>query len=205
MRFVLCLVLLCLGPPVQAERLLVLGDSISAAYGIDKDEGWVRLLERHLDEQCPAVDVYNASTTGETSAGGLARLPGLLERHDPEVVVIELGGNDGLRGLPPERMKQNLAGMISMVREAGAQPVLFGMRIPPNYGEVYSRMFEDAFAAVAERTEVAFLPFFLEGVAGEEDMMQEDGIHPSATAQPRLLENARGALDPLLAPWCGDD
>ena len=205
MRLVLCLVLFWLAPLVQAERLLVLGDSISAAYGIDKDEGWVRLLERHLDEQCPAVDVYNASTTGETSAGGQARLPGLLERYEPTLVVIELGGNDGLRGLPPERMKQNLERMISMVREAGVQPVLFGMRIPPNYGEVYSRLFEDAFATVAERTEVPFLPFFLEGVAGKEDMMQEDGIHPSARAQPRLLENARQTLDPLLAPWCGED
>ena len=201
----LCLVLLWLAPLVQADRLLVLGDSISAAWGIDKEQGWVALLEERLEErECSGLQVRNASTSGETTAGGRSRLPALLERHEPAVVVIELGGNDGLRGMVPERMKDNLRAMIEKSRQADARPVLFGMRIPPNYGEAYSRMFEEAFRTVAEETDVPFLPFFLEGVGGEDGMMQDDGIHPAAAAQPRLLDNAWEVLEDVLAPWCQD-
>lgn len=175
---------------VASADILVVGDSISAAYGIDKTAGWVSLLEQKLDHECASLDVYNASVSGETSAGGAARLPALLATHQPSIVVIELGGNDGLRGMPPVQMKQNLERMIALSREAGAEPLLFGMRIPPNYGEAYTQMFERVFTQVAQEQDVPLLPFFLDGVGGEVSLMQEDGIHPVASAQPRLLENA---------------
>lgn len=175
---------------LASADILIVGDSISAAYGIDKAEGWVELLAERVHEHCPAMAVHNASVSGETTAGGVARLAALLERHSPAILVIELGGNDGLRGLPPAQMQQNLARMVQLGRAANAEPVLFGMMIPPNYGERYTRLFENAFQQVAEEEGVALLPFFLDGVGGDVSMMQEDGIHPLAAAQPRLLENA---------------
>lgn len=182
-----------------AGELLILGDSISAAYGIDKDSGWVALLERALASQCPGARVHNASVSGETSAGGLQRLPALLDRRRPAVVVIELGGNDGLRALPPAKMADNLAQMARLARAAGAEPVLLGMQIPPNYGPLYQRRFERAFAEVARAQELAFAPFLLDGLAPGAEHFQADGIHPTAAAQPLLLRNAWPPLARALA------
>lgn len=173
-----------------AGEVLILGDSISAGYGIERSAGWVTLLEEGLAEQCPGLAVHNASVSGETSAGGLRRLPDLLERHSPRVVVIELGGNDGLRGLPPDKMGDNLNEMIRLARAASAEPVLLGMKIPPNYGPIYQRRFERVFAEVAKRQKVPFVDFFLEGLDFGGSHFQADGIHPTAAAQPLLLRNA---------------
>jgi acyl-CoA thioesterase-1 len=182
-----------------AGGILVLGDSISAAFGMDPAQGWVALMAGRLASQCPQVQVHNASVSGETTAGGLHRLPALLEQWQPEVVVIELGGNDGLRGLPPEPMANNLVRMAQLARAAGAHPLLLGMKIPPNYGPVYQRRFERAFARVAEDEKLPFVEFFLAGIGGDPDFIQADGIHPNAAAQPHLLRNAWGAIAPVLA------
>jgi len=173
-----------------AGEVLVLGDSISAGYGIEQRAGWVALLEDGLAARCPGVAVHNASVSGETSAGGLRRLPELLARRKPQVVVIELGGNDGLRGLPPERMAANLSEMARLARAAGAEPVLLGMKIPPNYGPVYQRRFERVFTEVAEQQKLPLVAFLLEGLEFGGGDFQADGIHPTAAAQPVLLRNA---------------
>lgn len=183
---------------------MVLGDSISAAYGLDKSKGWVALLEARLARDCPQITVHNASVSGETSAGGRLRLPGLLERHKPGLVVIELGGNDGLRGLSPARMQDNFQDMIKRSRKAGAEVVMLGILIPPNYGETYRLLFEKAIADAAEREQVAFVDFFLSGVAEDPALMQADGIHPNAAAQPRLLGNALQVLDKPLEALCDE-
>ena len=187
------------GAAATAGEVLVLGDSISAGYGIAQNAGWVALLNNVLATRCPGVAVHNASVSGETSVGGLRRLPELLDRQ-PRVVIIELGGNDGLRALPPQSMADNLAQMIRLARDAGAEPVLLGMKIPPNYGPRYQRQFERAFAEVAERKKVPFVPFFLEGLRPGAEHFQADGIHPTAAAQPLLLRNAW----PPLARALGD-
>lgn len=198
MRILLSGLLLLLSTAVGAQTLLVLGDSISAAHGIDKNKGWVALLEQRLAEPCPEWKVKNASVSGETSAGGAVRLEGLLERDQIEAVIIELGGNDGLRGLPPKQLRDNLNRMIRMSREAEAKVGLLGIRIPPNYGAAYTKMIEDSFRTVAQETDVPFVPRILEGIAGREDWMQDDGIHPTAEAQPRLLDNAWPVVRELL-------
>ncbi|WP_017939990.1 arylesterase [Zestomonas thermotolerans] len=192
------LALLVWSQGVLAGTVLVVGDSISAAFGLDTAQGWVALLEKRLAERDRDYQVVNASISGDTSAGGLARLPALLDAHRPEVVIIELGGNDGLRGLPPAQLQQNLARMIDSARSRGAQVLLLGMRLPPNYGERYTRAFEAVFSDLAEEKGVALVPFFMEGVGGVPGMMQPDGIHPTADAQPLLLEHAWSALEPLL-------
>lgn len=185
----LCGSLLVAAGAARAGEILILGDSLSAAYGIDQRRGWVALLEEALADQCPGVSVHNASVSGETSAGGLQRLPELLDRQ-PGVVVIELGGNDGLRALPPQRMADNLARMARLARAAGAEPVLLGMKIPPNYGPLYQRRFERVFAEVAGQEDVQFAPFFLAGLKPGAEHFQADGIHPTAAAQPLLLRTA---------------
>ncbi|MEE4297998.1 MAG: arylesterase [Pseudomonadales bacterium] len=199
-RFLSVLVLgstLC--APSAAERtVLVMGDSISAAYGIEAEQGWVQLLADRLEDAGAGIDVVNASVSGETTGGGVVRLPGSLERLAPELVIIELGGNDGLRGYPIARIRDNLTRMVSMAREAGAEVLLLGMLIPPNYGERYTSGFQAAFREVAAQTGVQFVPFLLDGVATDASLMQEDGIHPTAAAQPLLLENLWPSLAPLL-------
>lgn len=187
---------------MHAASILVLGDSISAAYGVDKDSGWVSLLQRHLDSHCAGMQVKNASVSGEITAGGLARLPDLLATHEPVVVVIQLGGNDGLRGLPPARMQANLAAMIDTVRSSSAEPVLLGMLIPPNYGQTYTALFKQVFQDLSTEQGVPFVPFFLDQVATRDHLMQDDGIHPNQEAQPILLENAWTVLENVLQPWC---
>ncbi len=188
------LALLLLAAPLRAEVWLVVGDSISAAFGLDTAQGWVALLQKRLDQQGRSIHVVNASISGDTSAGGLARLPALLAKHRPALVMIELGGNDGLRGTPLAQLQQNLADMISASQTSGAQVMLLGMRLPPNYGKRYTEGFAGVYEQLAATHQVPLLPFFLEGVGGVPGLMQADGIHPTADAQPRLLDN----LWPLL-------
>lgn len=182
-----------------AGPVLVLGDSLSAEHNIPRGSGWVSLLERRLDRE-PALRraVVNASISGETSAGALTRLPALLQKHRPSVLVIELGGNDALRGLPPAQLSGNLEQMVELGLESGARVLLLGIDVPPNYGPAYRQRLRQTYVTLADRHRTALVPFFLEGVALEPGMMQSDGLHPTAAAQPRLLENVWPALRPLL-------
>ncbi|RFS29669.1 arylesterase [Acinetobacter sp. SWAC5] len=176
---------------VQAKTIMIVGDSLSAGYGIPAQQGWVNLLQKRLDQQYPKQHkVVNASVSGETTSGALARLPKLLQTHRPDLVVIELGGNDGLRGQPPKMIEKNLAQLVQKSQQAKAKVVLFGMKIPPNYGTAYSKAFENNYKTVSQQYKVQLLPFFLEGVAGNKNLIQSDQIHPNAKAQPLLLNNA---------------
>ena len=192
--------LLLIALPVLANQntVLVLGDSLSAAYGVPSETAWVELLRDRIESQDLDWTVVNASISGETTDGGLRRLPGLLEAHDPTIVVIELGGNDGLRGFPPNVIESNLANMIEQVRDTGATPLLVGMQIPPNYGQRYTTMFADIFPTLSDRYNTVLVPFFLDGIYDQDGLMQGDGIHPTEEAQPRLLDNIWPKLEPLL-------
>jgi acyl-CoA thioesterase-1 len=193
---------LAAAPPARADPaapvLLVVGDSISAAYGLPAGAGWVDLLAARLAAQRYPHRVVNASITGDTTAGGRARLPALLARHKPSIVVIELGGNDGLRGGELAATRDNLAAMVAAVKRAGAQALLVGMKVPPNYGPAYVREFDALFAGVAKAHKVPLVPFFFEGFGEKNEMFQPDRIHPAAAAQPLLLDNVWPALRPLL-------
>jgi acyl-CoA thioesterase-1 len=178
--------------------ILVMGDSISAAYGIQRDQGWVELLTRRIDELGLDWKVVNASVSGETTAGGLARLPRALEVHDPGVVIIELGGNDGLRGYPIDRIRANLEAMVKLAEAGDRQVLLVGMQIPPNYGPRYTRSFTAMYREVAATTGAKLVPFLLEDVALTPGLMQDDGIHPTADAQPTLLDTLWRYLAPML-------
>ena len=183
----------------SAKTILILGDSLSAGYGIDAKQGWVNLLQQRLDQQYPKQHkVVNASVSGETTSGALARLPKLLQTYQPEIVVIELGGNDGLRGHPPQMIQKNLAQLVQLSQKQKASVLLFGMKIPPNYGTAYSTAFENNYKVVSQQFKIKLLPFFLEGVAGHKHLIQNDQIHPNAKAQPILLNLAypyiKGAL-----------
>ncbi|MBD2836394.1 arylesterase [Pseudomonas sp. JM0905a] len=193
-----CLSLLILAQEAMAGTVLVIGDSISAAFGLESSQGWVSLLQKRLDEKGYQQHVVNASISGDTSAGGLSRLPGLLVEHKPELVIIELGGNDGLRGQPPAQLQQNLASMIDSSKAQGASVLLLGMRLPPNYGVRYTTAFANVFSTLAAEKQVPLVPFFLEGVGGVPGMMQSDGLHPALQAQPRLLDNVWPTLEPML-------
>ena len=192
--------LLLIALPVLASQntVLVLGDSLSAAYGVPSETAWVELLRDRIESQDLDWTVVNASIGGETTDGGLRRLPGLLETHDPTIVIIELGGNDGLRGFPPNVIESNLANMIEQVRDTGATPLLVGMQIPPNYGQRYTTMFADIFPTLSDRYNTPLVPFFLDGIYDQDGLMQGDGIHPTEEAQPRLLNNIWPKLEPLL-------
>ncbi|GAC1039643.1 arylesterase [Pseudomonas sp. No.117] len=189
---------LTLAPLAMARTLLVVGDSISAGYGLAEGQGWVRLLEQRLQERKFDYQVVNASISGDTTAGGLARLPRLLADHRPEVVAIELGGNDGLRGQPLAQFQRNLTTLVEQAKAKGARVLLLGMRLPPNYGPRYTDGFAQVYADVAKAQQVALVPFLLEGVGGDPAFMQPDGIHPQANAQQRLLDNAWPQLQSLL-------
>lgn len=180
------------------KTVLVMGDSISAAYGMSLDEGWVALLAGRLEENYPQYRVVNASISGETSAGAASRLPALLEEHRPTVVILELGGNDGLRGYPVSRLRENLTAMTEQSRAAGAEVLILGMEIPPNYGSRYTQAFRESFSQVAEQTGSTLSPFMLDGVATNSELMQADGIHPTVAAQPQLLDNVWPHLEALL-------
>jgi acyl-CoA thioesterase-1 len=178
--------------------ILVMGDSLSAGYGVSIDATWVSLLQRRLTAQGYGYKVVNASVSGETTGGARGRLPRALELHKPAVVILELGGNDGLRGLPLQQVRGNLEHMIEQARARGAQVVLVGMRIPPNYGPAYADQFHAMYRELARKHDVPWVDFFLEGVALDESLMQPDGIHPTAAAQPRMLDNVWPALQPAL-------
>ena len=183
-------------PAAAAERtLLDFGDSLAAAYGIPPSQGWVALLAQRLQAPWKLV---NASVSGETTAGGLSRLPGDLKRHKPAIVVIELGANDALRGQPIAGIRSNLEKMIRLTRDAGAEPVLVGIMIPPNYGIDYAREFHDVYPALAAKYKVAFVPFLLQGVAERRELFQPDQLHPTAEAQPLICENVWPSVEALV-------
>lgn len=175
--------------PARAASILVMGDSLSAGYGIDPQDGWVSLLARRLAQQDASHRVINASISGETSRGGLERLPTLLEQHQPDLVLIELGANDGLRGYPVPGITTNLSRMIELSQRAGAEVILLGIQIPPNFGARYTEPFFQQYADLAEQFELRYLPFLLEGIALTDSLMQDDGLHPTAAAQPQVLDN----------------
>jgi acyl-CoA thioesterase-1 len=177
-----------------SQTILVVGDSLSAGYGIAEQETWVYLMQQRLQDSHPGVKVINASITGETTHGGLSRLPKALDQHQPNIVIIGLGGNDGLRGLSLESMHDNLSKMSRLSKNAGAKVLLLGVKLPLNYGLLYGKKFHHIYADVANREDIALVDFFLEGVAETRKLMQADGIHPSAAAQPRILENVWAGL-----------
>ena len=190
--------MLLAGTAAHGATLLIVGDSLSAPYGIGSNEGWVTLLEERLRQKRFDYSVVNASISGETSSGGATRIEELLKRTKPRAVVVALGGNDGLRGLPVGQMKENLSRIVEAASKRGARVLLVGVRIPPNYGMYYVREFEGAFANVAKRYNIALVPYMLKNVGERRELMQPDGIHPNAAAQPTILENIWPTLEPLL-------
>lgn len=184
---------------VAASRtIVVLGDSLSAGYGINVQEGWVSLLSRRLASEGYGYKVVNASVTGETTQGGVSRLPRALKMHKPEILILELGGNDGLRGLQLAASRENLQRSITLAKEAGAQVLLVGMMIPPNYGPRYTQEFRDMFGQLGVKNSIAVVPFLLDRVALNPEFMQDDGIHANAKGQPQMLENLWPRLKPML-------
>ena len=182
----------------KSSVILIVGDSLSAEYGLRRDTGWVRLLSDRLAKEAKQYSVVNASISGETTSGGRTRLPQLLQQHRPSVVVIQLGANDGLRGLPLAAMRENLVVMVRESRASGARVLLVGMRIPPNYGREYSERFAAVYEQVADGERVARVPFLLDGFADDLDYFQADRIHPVEKAQPRMLDAVWRQLAPLL-------
>jgi len=198
--FVLFVLVLAADQSVAREPvILVLGDSLSAAYSMDREEAWTSLLQGRINEIGMNHRVFNSSITGDTTQGGLTRLPRLLEKHQPQWVIIELGGNDGLRGIDIAVTRANLAEMVERSQNAGARVVLAGIRLPPNYGQVYTTRFESIFPDMAEEYGTLLISFFMEGVALDPAYMQNDGIHPNVSAQPLLLDNVWNVLGPALA------
>ena len=201
-RLVVCAFLFALVPPAHGEDrtpvLLIVGDSASAGYGLANGQGWVELLTRKLAAEGYKYRVVNASISGDTTAGGRARLPALLAQHKPAVVVIELGGNDALRGGKVAAMRENLDAMVGAAQKAGARVLVVGMEIPPNYGPAYTREFREAFATVASTRKVPLVPSLFAGFGEDLGYFQADRIHPTAQAQPRLLDNVWPQLAPLL-------
>ena len=191
--------LACAKGPDTRAAVLVVGDSLSAAHNIPAASGWVNLLQQRVKQQIKAPPaIINASISGETTAGALTRLPGLLEKHRPSVVVIELGGNDALRGLTPAQLRGNLEKMIVASQKADAKVLLLGIDVPPNYGPAYRQRLRQTYAELAKQYDVPLLPFLLEGVALKPNLMQADGLHPTAAAQPQVLDNVWPLLKPLL-------
>lgn len=183
----------------NSTSILVLGDSLSSAHQIPEERGWVALLATELKTTHPNWQVLNHSISGETTAGGRQRLPQLLKEYQPKIVIIELGGNDGLRGLPILRISKNLESMIEMSKQAGSQILLIGMKLPPNYSEKYTQAFENMYSHLSKKFEIPLLPFLLDGIALNKTLMQADRIHPTADAQPIMLDSIRPMLLPLLS------
>jgi acyl-CoA thioesterase-1 len=200
-RFLVLLILVFAGFPANADTpaILVFGDSISAGYGLARvEQGWVGMLRAKLKDEGYGYQVVNASVTGETTAGGLARLPRALAMHHPRVVILELGGNDGLRALPIDQMRSNLGKMVDLSVDSGAQVLVLGMRIPPNYGPEFTEKFFAVFADVARDKRAPLVPFLLNDIALSPNLMQADGVHPNELGQPKLLDNVWPGLRPLL-------
>lgn len=191
--FVLLFCLACLGPSLvwaqPATKILIVGDSLSSEYGIARQTGWVHLLRLRLAENKYNAVVFNASISGDTTSGGLTRLPALLEQHQPHIVLIELGGNDALRGLPLSGSELNLTQMVKLSKQAGAKVILAGMQIPPNYGEQYTSQFKALFEIIAQQNQIALIPFFLAGLETRPDLFISDNIHPNEAAQETILNN----------------
>ncbi|RDL45922.1 arylesterase [Marinomonas piezotolerans] len=191
-------VLLAMSFGLQAKTLLVLGDSLSAAHNLRQQDGWVSLLAEQLKTSHPAITVVNASASGETTQGGLARLPKLLETYSPDWVILELGANDGLRGYPLDQAKQNLARMIDLTQKINADILLIGNRLPSNYGRQYTTQFFNMYQELAESKKLSYVPFMLENIALDDSLMQRDGLHPNALGQPIILDNITPTLLPML-------
>ncbi|MCL4153767.1 UNVERIFIED_CONTAM: hypothetical protein GTU68_019642 [Idotea baltica] len=187
-----------LGGTAHASTVLVIGDSISAAYGLDEADGWVSLAEKELTPTHPKLKMVNASISGDTTEGGLRRLPAALERFNPDVLIIELGGNDGLRGYPLKKIRENLNTLVKLGQDAEALVLILGMRIPSNYGPTYTEKFAQTFVDAAEQTQAELVPFFLEPIALDSVYFQPDGIHPTAEAQPLMLRPVLEKLVPML-------
>lgn len=184
--------------PTDAQRILVLGDSLSAEYGLPRGSGWVRLLEQRLEDRDQAYQIRNASISGDTTISGLQRLPGILKEFDAHLVILQLGANDGLRGQPIKNMKENLQAMVELSQTHAAEVLLVGQHIPPNYGQRYTQSFHKAYTEVAEATGVALVPFMLEGIATDTEMFQADGLHPTEQAQAHIADTIWHHLEPLL-------
>ncbi len=182
----------------MAKSIVVLGDSISAGYGLEAGKGWVTLLQQKFNLKSKPYTVFNESISGDTTAGGLARIDRALSLHKPEIILLELGANDGLRGLSPKLMKSNLAEMIKRSQQSGAKVLLLSMRIPPNYGKRYVDMFYQVYPQLAEEMDIPYVPFILEEVALAKGMMQKDGLHPNADAQPIIADKIWQYLQPIL-------
>jgi len=198
LRYLLLLVLTAVAPAHAARTILVFGDSLSAGYGLPTGSGWASLLQYRLKRDKLDYAVVNASISGETTLGGRNRIAAALAEHQPAVVIVQLGGNDGLRGNSIEETRRNLIAIVEASRNAGAKVLLVGMRIPPNYGQVYTRRFEALFAEVARQQNASLVPFMLQGFADKREWFQSDGIHPTAEAQPRILDNIYRRLRALL-------
>lgn len=183
----------------RAAGILVLGDSLAAGYGLERGEGWVDMLEQRLAASPSPVEVINASVSGETTSGGLSRLPDLLALHEPDLVLLELGANDGLRGIPLQIVAKNLNQLVELISATDAQIVVLGNRLPPNYGPRYTQQFYELFGQLAEQHELPIVPFLLDGVATEWSLMQSDGLHPNAKAQPTIFETVWNVLEPELS------
>jgi acyl-CoA thioesterase-1 len=182
----------------HTKTILVYGDSLSAAYGIPREQGWVSLLEKRIAEQRLPYRIVNASVSGETTSGGLSRFPANLKQHKPDLIILELGANDGLRGLSVNDMQRNLGNMIQAARDAKAEVLLLGMMMPPNYGHRYAQDFKASYTQLALKFKLPLVPFFLDGVAGNPELVLDDGVHPTSAGQPRILENIWTELGPLL-------
>jgi acyl-CoA thioesterase-1 len=178
--------------------LLILGDSLSAGYGMDREHSWVHLLELRLEQNGHSYRILNSSISGDTTQGGLARLPRLVDRYQPEIVIIELGGNDGLRGINPDVTRENMTHMVRYSQQAGAQVLLAGIKLPPNYGTAYLQQFESIYTDLAAEYDTLLVPFFMDGIVFEPGLLQSDGIHPNEKGQPVLLENVWTVLAPEL-------
>ena len=199
MIFLLVLLMSASAHASEPPTVLVFGDSLSAGFGIDVDQSWTALLQARLQDQGYEHRVVNASISGDTTESGAARIGGAIEAFSPELIILELGGNDGLRGIPPGRMRGNLESIIHQAKKSGAEVVLLGIKIPPNYGQRYIETFDAVFRDVATDLEVPWIEFFMEGVALNEELMQADGIHPNSAAQPILLDNAWPIINEALA------
>ncbi len=176
----------------------MIGDSLSSEYGIARDTGWVNILRQRLDKDYPGYAVVNASISGDTTSGGAARAPAAIDRHKPAILILELGGNDALRGLSLAAAEKNLSGIVTHAQDAGARTLLVGMMIPPNFGRTYADAFKEMFVTVSKAHDTELVPFFFEGLTLDDTYMQADGIHPNANAQQKLFENVWNKLEPML-------